>query len=68
MQVLRSPETSETIWKWTRRNIAKVSASSVTDIIYLFIYLFSLALQASAGYGLLIHEVSWSHTTTRRSR
>jgi hypothetical protein len=30
--------------------------------------LFSLALQPSAGYGLLVHEVSWSHTTTRHSR
>jgi hypothetical protein len=28
---------------------------------------FSLALQPSAGYGLLVHEVSWSHTTTRQS-
>jgi hypothetical protein len=24
---------------------------------------FSLALQPSAGYGLLVQEVSWSHTT-----
>jgi hypothetical protein len=30
--------------------------------------LFSLALQLSAGYGLLVHEVSWLHTTTRHSR
>jgi hypothetical protein len=30
--------------------------------------LFSLALQPSAGYGLHVHEVSWSHTTTRHSR
>jgi hypothetical protein len=30
--------------------------------------LFYQALQASAGYGLLDHEVSWSHTTTRQSR
>jgi hypothetical protein len=31
-------------------------------------YFHSLALQPSAGYGLLVHEVSWSHTTTRHSR
>jgi hypothetical protein len=38
MQVLRTPETSVTILKWTQRNIEKLSASSVTDIIYLFIF------------------------------
>jgi hypothetical protein len=27
-----------------------------------------VALQPSAGYGLPVHEVSWSHTTTRHSR
>jgi hypothetical protein len=32
------------------------------------VYLFSLALQPSACSGLLVHEVSWSHTTTRHSR
>jgi hypothetical protein len=37
-------------------------------LLLLFIYLFSLALQFSAGYGLLVHDVSWSHTTTRHSR
>jgi hypothetical protein len=30
--------------------------------------LFSLALQPSAGYGLLVPEASWSHTTTRHSQ
>jgi hypothetical protein len=29
---------------------------------------FALALQSSAGYGPLVHEVSGSHTTTRHSR
>jgi hypothetical protein len=29
---------------------------------------FSLALHPSAGYGLLVHGVPWSHTTTRYSR
>jgi hypothetical protein len=28
----------------------------------------AVALQPSAGYGLLVHEVSWPHTTTRHSR
>jgi hypothetical protein len=32
-----------------------------------YIYLFSLSVQPSAGYGLFVHEVS-SHTTTRHSR
>jgi hypothetical protein len=38
--------------------------------IYLIYYylLISLTLQPSAVYGLLILEVSWSHTTTRHSR
>jgi hypothetical protein len=35
--------------------------------LLLFIYLFSLAMQPSAGYGLLVHEVSWSQTTTHHS-
>jgi hypothetical protein len=35
---------------------------------YLFICLFPLALQPSAGNGLLVHAVSWSHTTTCHSR
>jgi hypothetical protein len=34
-------------------------------IIYLLV---SLALQSSADYGILVHEVSWSHTTTGQSR
>jgi len=34
-------------------------------IIYL---LFPVALRPNAGHGLLILEVSWSHTTTRHSR
>ena len=32
------------------------------------IIFFPLALRPSAGYGLPIHEVSWSHTTTHHSR
>jgi hypothetical protein len=35
--------------------------------IYVYLLL-SPAVQSSAGYGLLAHEVSWSHTTTRHSR
>jgi hypothetical protein len=37
-------------------------------IYYYYYYLFSLALHPSVGYGLLVHEVSWSHVTTRHSR
>jgi hypothetical protein len=32
------------------------------------ICLFLVALRANAGHGRLMHEVSWSHTTTRHSR
>jgi hypothetical protein len=32
-------------------------------IIIIIIIITSLAVQPSAGYGLLVHEVSWSHTT-----
>jgi hypothetical protein len=35
---------------------------------YFILFLFFLALQPSVGYGLLVHEVSWSHTMTRHSR
>jgi hypothetical protein len=35
--------------------------------IFHYYHLFSLALQPSTGYGLLVYEVSWSHTTTRHS-
>jgi len=31
-------------------------------------FFFSVALRPNAGHVLLIHEVSRSHTTTRRSR
>jgi hypothetical protein len=31
------------------------------------LFLFSLALQPSAGYGLLVHEVSWSHNEAPQS-
>jgi hypothetical protein len=37
-------------------------------LLLLLLLLFSLALQPSVDYGLLVHEVSWSHTTTRHSR
>jgi len=33
-----------------------------------YLSFFLLALQSNAGYGLLIHEVSRSHTTTHNSR
>jgi hypothetical protein len=33
-------------------------------VLWFFFKFFSLALQPGAGYGLLVHEVSWSHTTT----
>src|SRR5215510_7069812 len=33
-----------------------------------YYYLFSLALQPRANYGLLVHEVSLLHTTTHHSR
>jgi hypothetical protein len=33
-----------------------------------YFIIFSLALQPRAGYGLLVYEVAWSHTTTRHSR
>jgi hypothetical protein len=39
-----------------------------SDGFPLLLLLFSLALQPSAGYGLLVHEVSWSQSTTRHSR
>jgi hypothetical protein len=35
---------------------------------YCYSLLFYLALQPRAGYGLLVHAVSWSHTTMRHSR
>jgi hypothetical protein len=37
-------------------------------IIIITITIICLALQPSAGYGLLVHEVSYSHTTTLHSR
>ena len=39
-------------------------------VIYLFIYLFifAVALRPNASHGLLILEVSRSHTTTHHSR
>jgi hypothetical protein len=37
-------------------------------LLLLLLLLLFLAVQPSAGYGLLVYEVSWSHTTTRHSR
>ena len=36
--------------------------------IYVCVYFFLVALRPNAGHGLLIHEVSRSHTTTHHSR
>jgi hypothetical protein len=50
-------------------NITSWQTWAVNCVQHLLVYsLFCLALQPSAGYGLLVHEVSWSHTTTRHSR
>jgi len=37
-------------------------------ILFYFILFFSVALRPSAGHGLLILDVSRSHTTTRHNR
>jgi membrane-anchored glycerophosphoryl diester phosphodiesterase (GDPDase) len=42
--------------------------TKIIIIIIIINLLFSLALQPSAGYGLLVYEVSWSHTTRRHGR
>jgi hypothetical protein len=39
-----------------------------SNIINYLLFIFSLAVQPSAGYDLLVHEVSWSHTTTRHCK
>jgi hypothetical protein len=36
--------------------------------IHIYIYIFAVALRPNAGHGLLILEVSKSHTTTHHSR
>jgi hypothetical protein len=36
-------------------------------LLLLLLLLLYLVLQPSAGYGLLVHDVSWSHTTTCHS-
>jgi hypothetical protein len=36
-------------------------------IVCIHSFLLSLALQPSAGYGLLLHEVSWSHNDAPQS-
>ena len=43
-------------------------SSCCSVFIFYFVYLFSLARQPPVGQGLLIHEVSRSHTTTHHSR
>ena len=40
----------------------------ITIIIIIIIIIISVALRPNAGHGLLIHEVSRSHTTTHHSR
>jgi hypothetical protein len=44
------------------------SARRQPVFIYYLLLLFSLVLQRNAGYGLLVHEISWLHTTTHHSR
>jgi hypothetical protein len=36
--------------------------------LFIYYYLFSLALQPSADYDLIVDDVSWSHTATHHSR
>jgi hypothetical protein len=51
------------------RSVLKFGIISFPIIIFHYYYLlFSLALQPSIGYSLLIHEVSWSHMMTCHSR
>ena len=40
---------------------------SLNDHYHFIVYLFAVALRPNAGHGLLIHEVSRSHTTTHHS-
>ena len=41
---------------------------SFIQLIYFIIIIISVALRPNAGHGLLIHEVSRSHTTTHHRR
>ena len=41
---------------------------SIYIYIYIYIYIFAVALRPNAGHGLLILEVSRSHTTTHHIR
>jgi hypothetical protein len=50
------------------KSILKRSSASKCEWFKVRYSLFSLALQPSAGYGLLVHDISWSNTTTRHSR
>jgi hypothetical protein len=43
----------------------RITKCDFGKLLYL---LFSLSLHPIAGYDLLVHQVSWSHTTTRHSR
>jgi hypothetical protein len=45
-----------------------IYVSELLLLLLLLSSLLSLDLQLSAGYGLLVHEISWSHITTRHSR
>ena len=62
-------------WHWALSKSLKIKSSLQTDstyyiyiCIYIFFYLFSVALRPNADHGLLILEVSTSHTTTHHSR
>jgi len=46
----------------------KLSRHVININKYTYIYFFLLALRPNAGHGLLIHEVSRSHTATHHSR
>ena len=50
------------------RQSFRIILYSLYAVRCMYIYFFYLAQRPNAGHGLLIHEVSWSHTMTRHSR
>jgi len=47
---------------------SSIAYSFCSTLVSLYIYFFSVVLRPSTGHGLLILEVSRSHTTTHHSR
>jgi hypothetical protein len=65
----KSSQLGETRFGCIKRFSAVTVVSRATEQFRLFIttFFFVLAVRPDAGHGLLIHEVSRSHTTTQRS-